>query len=104
MQNLIITGTLSGYTARKLSNMKPNCSIFATCDNEKVARTLSLFYGVEASVIKFYASTDEMINNSIKLAKEKFNLQKDDVIVVTGGFIGNTYASHTTNLMKIVTI
>jgi pyruvate kinase len=74
---LIVTGTLSGYTARKLSNMKPNCSIFATCADAKIARSLSLYYGVETWVVDFYTSTDEMIDHSIEVAKERFNLEKE---------------------------
>ena len=101
---LIVTGTLSGYTARKLSNMKPNCTIFSTCHEEKVARSLSLYYGVETDVIEFFKSTDEMIDNSIKHAKDKFNLKRGDLVVVTGGFTENMYQKHTTNLMKIVEI
>ena len=101
---LIITGTLSGYTARKLSNMKPESIIFATCHKEKVARMLSLNYGVETEVIDFYKSTDDMIDNSIKIAKEKFDLKPDDLVVVTGGFTENMFEEHTTNLMKIVRI
>ena len=101
---LIITGTLSGYTARKLSNMKPECTIFATCHKEKVARMLSLNYGVETKVIDFYRSTDDMIDNSIKIAKDIFNLKTDDLVVVTGGFTENMFEEHTTNLMKIVKI
>ncbi|MBQ3475552.1 MAG: pyruvate kinase [Bacilli bacterium] len=101
---LIITGTLSGYTARKLSNMKPESIIFATCHEEKVARMLSLNYGVETEVIDFYKNTDDMINNSINIAKEKFKLKENDLVVVTGGFTENMYEKHTTNLMKIVKI
>ena len=101
---LIVTGTLSGYTARKLSNMKPNCSIFATCADAKIARSLSLYYGVETWVVDFYKSTDEMIDNSIKVAKERFNLNEGDLVVITGGFTGETYEEHSTNLMKIVNI
>ena len=101
---LIVTGTLSGYTARKLSNMKPECIIFSTCHEAKVARSLSLYYGVETEVIEFFKSTDDMIDNSIRIAKEKFNLKPDDLVVVTGGFTENMYEEHTTNLMKIVKI
>ncbi|MBR3117471.1 MAG: pyruvate kinase [Bacilli bacterium] len=101
---LIVTGTLSGYTARKLSNMKPECIIFATCHKEKVARMLSLNYGVETEVIDFYRSTDDMIDNSIRIAKSKFDLKPDDLVVVTGGFTENMFEEHTTNLMKIVRI
>ena len=101
---LIVTGTLSGYTARKLSNMKPECIIFATCHKEKVARMLSLNYSVETEVIDFYRSTDDMIDNSIRIAKSKFDLKPDDLVVVTGGFTENMFEEHTTNLMKIVRI
>ncbi len=101
---LIVTGTLSGYTARKLSNMKPDCFIFSTCHEEKVARSLSLYYGVETDVIEFFKSTDEMIDNSINHAKDKFDLKPGDLVVVTGGFTENMYEKHTTNLMKIVKI
>ena len=101
---LIVTGTLSGYTARKLSNMKPDCIIFSTCHEEKVARSLSLYYGVETEVIEFFKSTDEMIDNSIKHAKDKFDLKPGDLVVVTGGFTENMFQKHTTNLMKIVEI
>ena len=101
---LIITGTLSGYTVRKLSNMKPNCTIFATCHEEKVARSLSLYYGVESKVVEFFKSTDEMIDNSIEEAKKLFDLKNDDLVVVTGGFTENMFEKHTTNLMKIVKI
>ena len=101
---LIVTGTLSGYTARKLSNMKPDCIIFATCHEEQVARSLSLYYGVETQVVEFFKSTDEMIDNSINEAKKAFNLKPDDLVVVTGGFTENMFEKHTTNLMKIVKI
>ena len=102
--SLIVTGTLSGYTARKLSNMKPDCIIFSTCHEARVARSLSLYYGVETQVIEFYKSTDEMIDNSIKIAKERFNLSEGELVVVTGGFTENMFEQHTTNLMKIVKI
>ena len=101
---LIVTGTLSGYTARKLSNMKPNATIFATCADARIARSLSLYYGVETWVVDFYASTDEMIDNSIKVAKDRFNLNEGDLVVITGGFNGETFEEHSTNLMKIVNI
>ena len=102
--SLIVTGTLSGYTARKLSNMKPDCIIFSTCHEARVARSLSLYYGVETQVIEFYKSTDEMIDNSINIAKERFNLSEGELVVVTGGFTENMFEQHTTNLMKIVKI
>ena len=98
---LIIASTLSGYTARKISNMKPNCTILATCHDEEIARSLSLHYGVETKTIPFYDSTDQIIEESINAAKEKFDLKENDIIVITGGFSKEKKEKHTTNLMKI---
>lgn len=98
---LIIASTLSGYTARKISNMKPNCIILATCHDKKIAKSLNLYYGVETKTIPLYESTDEIIETSIKAAKEKFNLKENDIIVITGGFSKEKMEKHTTNLMKI---
>jgi pyruvate kinase len=99
---LIIASTLSGYTARKIANLKPNTTILATCANEEVARSLALFQGVETAVIPVLETTDEIINKSIEVAKERFNLQTGDTVIVTGGFSnGKSDKKHTTNLMKI---
>lgn len=97
---LIVAATVSGYTASKISNLKPNSLILAACSTEKVARSLALNWGVYSTVVPVYNSTDEVINDSKVKAKEFMELEKDDVIVITGGF-PNTYEGHSTNLMKI---
>jgi hypothetical protein len=43
-----------------------------------------------------------MIDNTIKVAKERFDLKAGDLVVITGGFTGETFEEHSTNLMKIV--
>jgi pyruvate kinase len=65
---------------------------------------LSFVYYILQFSFDFYKSTDDMINNSIEVAKKRFNLKTGDLVVVTGGFTGETYQEHTTNLMKIVNI
>lgn len=97
---LIIASTMSGYTARKVSNIKPVCPILATCSSREVARSLALCYGVDAIVVPVYKSTDEIVSETIKLAILKYNLQKDDVVLVTGGFSNRGQKSNT-NLMQI---
>ena len=96
---LIIASTLSGYTARKVSNMKPNCPILATCPNEEVARSLSLCYGVETEVVPLLKTTDEIVTETIKIGTKKYNLQENDKVIITGGF-GRCQNSNT-NLMQI---
>lgn len=97
---LIVAATMSGYTARKISNLKPRCLVLATCPNEKVAKSLSLSWGVYTKITKEYSSTDEVINDAKDRAMEFANLSKGDYIIITGGF-PNDFSLKSTNLMKI---
>lgn len=100
---LICAATMSGSTAAIISNLKPNAPILALCPDEKTGRRLALNWGVYSADLKVCNSTDEVLNLSVKRAKEFTNLAKDDIIVLTGGF-PNTAEHRTTNLMKIEVI
>ena len=97
---LIVAATMSGFTARKISNLKPNCPILAACPDEKVCRSLALNYGVYTIVVPVLNTTDEVLEQAIVKAKEFMPMEKKDVLVLTGGF-PNTGIKKTTNLMKI---
>ena len=96
---VIVAATMSGFTARKISNLKPDAPILATVPNEKVARSLVLNWGVYPVVTGEYDSTDELVEDAVKRAKEFVELKKGDKILITGGF-PNTGVK-TTNFMKI---
>lgn len=96
---VIVTATMSGFTAQKVSNLKPDAYILATVPNEQVARSLVLNWGVYPVVVPEYNSTDEVVTDGIAKAKEFINLEKGDKIIITGGF-PNT-GNKTTNFMKI---
>lgn len=96
---VIVAATMSGYTAQKISNLKPDAYILATVPNEKVARRLVLNWGVYPVITGEYGSTDELVSDGIEKAKEFMKLNKGDKIVVTGGF-PNT-GNKTTNFMKV---
>lgn len=97
---LIIASTLSGYTARKVSNMKPNCPILATTPNEKIARSLQLCYGVETQIVPILKTTDEIVEETIKIATELYDLKENDKVIITGGFSKRGQKSNT-NVMQI---
>ena len=67
---LIVVSTMGGYTARKISNIRPDAVILAECINESVARSLSLYYGVYTKIIPVFDTTDEILNESLKNAKK----------------------------------
>lgn len=97
---LIVAATVSGYTARKISNLKPNCLVLAACSTPKVARSLALNWGVYPTIVPIYTTIDEVIRDSRKRACEFMDLEPGDSIVITGGF-PNSSSEKTTNLMKI---
>lgn len=96
---VIVAATMSGKTARKISNLKPECPIIATVPSHKVAKKLALNYGVYPVVVPEYNSTDEVVTDGIARAKEFINLEKGDKVIITGGF-PNT-GTKTTNFLKI---
>lgn len=98
----IIAATISGSTARIISNLKPKSLILAACPDEKTGRRLALNYAVIPAVLPIYETSDEVINNAVKIAKEKLNLNEKDIVIVTGGFPRSD--EHTTNFLKITEI
>ena len=96
----IVVAKMSGNTAIKISNLKPSVPIIAACTTKEVAQSLSLNYGVYSRVVKEYDSTDEIVEDAKRLYKEMFNVGKNDIIIITGGFPNNT-VNKTTNFMKI---
>ena len=97
---LICAATMSGYTAKRISNLKPNAPILALSPSAKVGRQLALHWGVYALELPLLDSTDEVLTTSVTKAKEFMKLQQKDLIVLTGGFPTNT-EKNATNLMKI---
>ena len=95
----IVATTECGDTARRISNLKPECITLAATQDEKVAQTLALNYGVYPIIVKNYDDTDKMIAEVKEKAIQALNLQKGDKIIITGGF--PKCGKHLTNLMKI---
>ena len=100
---LIVAATMSGMTARIISNLKPKCPILATCPNEKVARELALNWGVYPVVAGIYNSTDEIVHDGKQRAIKFADLKENDTIVISGGF-PNNMEHKATNFMKIENI
>ena len=96
---LIVTPTMTGYTARRISNLRPNCTILACCPSNHIAEKVALNFGVKPVVTEVYESTEEIIHEAKRRAVDEFHLEKGDLIIVTGGFpLGQT---RSTNFIRI---
>lgn len=92
--------SVSGFTARFISNFRPNSPIMATCTSEAVARSLALNYGIYTSIVPYLNDSDEMIKLAIENTKSFFDIKSGEKIIITGGMplVGK---SRITNFMKI---
>lgn len=98
----IIAPTSTGFTARQISHFRPKVPIIAITPNYQVARSLSLAFGVHPLVAPLLEGTDEVINQSVNIAKDRFNLLKDEMVFVTCSMPFNVIKY--TNMMKIEVI
>lgn len=103
---LIVVPTISGTSARLISNLEPICPILALVRDENMAASLALNYGVKTKIIDELNDIDEIFTTSVEEAKKLMELNEGDHIIITGGFrakeMNNTPIP--TNLMKIHTI
>ena len=95
----IVTATSSGHTARMVSKFRPKAPIVAATISEIAMRQLSLSWGVYPVICELGSNTDEVIDYSIKSAKEVGYLNDGELVVITAGVpVG---VSGTTNLIKV---
>lgn len=99
---MIVTSTMSGYTARQTARHRPISPVYAVTPLAKTQRQLSLLWGVQSVRMGQIESTDEMIAESIaaiEIEDTDVDLQKGDLVVLTGGVpFGRT--GHT-NLIQV---
>lgn len=97
---VIVASTISGFTARLISNLKPNAPILALVPDEATGRKLAANWGVYPVILPICNSTDEVIIEGVKAAKNNIELVAGDKVIITGSFPNNG-ESRSTNLMKI---
>ena len=95
----IITPTITGYTARKISRFRPSCPVIAASPNMETVTSLSLHFGVNPVLIDDLNSLDKIIKVSENITKGLIPLTKGDKIIITGGYPFKE--SKSTNFMKI---
>jgi pyruvate kinase len=73
--------THSGYTAYRVSSMRPNVSVFAFTSNRQLLTQLSLVWGVVCNFYDSSESTDKTITDIKKILISKRFLDRGDLII-----------------------
>ncbi|MGL4772060.1 MAG: pyruvate kinase [Clostridium sp.] len=95
----IVAATTSGATAKLLSKYRPKCPIIAITPYKYVRRSLALNFGVFPVKCEMFNTTDEILSEAKRVAKElEFAKDGDEIIVAAGLPTGHTGG---TNMMKI---
>ncbi len=98
----IVPFTRSGATARAVAKFRPPVPIYAVTHDVEVFRQLNLIWGVIPFLTLPATSTDKIIEESIRIAREKGLAKPGNRIIVLAG--APTGVPGTTNLIKVVTV
>ncbi|MDX9749640.1 MAG: pyruvate kinase [Flavobacteriales bacterium] len=77
----IVTMTHSGYTAFKISSMRPRAHIFAFTSNKRILNMLNLVWGVRAQYYDKTVSTDHTIADIKDILHQRKLVDQGDLVV-----------------------
>ena len=103
----ISTPTVSGATARVMSNLKPIQPIIGVTPSERALRRMSIYWGVQALKSMECHTTDDICSEAIEISKVKRCVETGDVVVLTAGIPAldvNAAREGISNMMRIATI
>ncbi|HJD37995.1 MAG TPA: pyruvate kinase [Candidatus Blautia ornithocaccae] len=103
----IVTPTMSGKTARLISNFRPSMPIYAVTPNEMVQHKMQLYWGVIPLKGYIKDTTENIIVNAMETIKRKRLVRKGQTVVITAGdpATNNTKAEgRVTNMLHVLEV
>ncbi len=94
----IVAFTQSGFTARLISQDRPDVPIVALTPFPEVQRRLGLFWGVSSRLVHKVETTDEMIEEIESTLLADGTVRNNDVLIIISG--APMWVTGTTNLLK----
>ena len=95
----IVGMTTSGYTAFKISSYRPKIKIYIFSDQSHILSTLNLVWGVRCYYYDKFTTTDETIDDVIRILKKEERVKENDVVVNTGSM--PIHKRYRTNMLKV---
>jgi pyruvate kinase len=82
--NAIVCLTRSGFTARSIARLRPECPIIAFSPDERTVHQLSLIWCVEGHLIEPLA-IDAMVDRALELGRLRGDLRGGDLVAFLSG-------------------
>ena len=103
----IVCPTISGFTARLTSKLKPEALIIGCAPYEPVLRKMQIYWGVKPIKTAVEKSTDKIIEHALQASENAGYLSEGDIAIVSAGIATNsapTSKRGLTNTMRVVNI
>lgn len=98
----IITVTISGFTAGRLSRYKPTCPIIACTTRSRVACQMNLLFDVYPVMIHEEDNTEQLFDAAVSQARLAGIIKQGDKVVLTAGVpLGE---SGNTNMVRVIDV
>lgn len=103
----IVTPTISGQTARLISNFRPKVPIYAVSPNPWARRKMQIYWGVTPIAGYQEETTENIISHSMYVVQREKLVKKGDLVVFTAGDPATnvvTGEGAMTNIMQVVQV
>lgn len=81
----IFAYTDTGRTSKMIAGFMPECPIYVITANKEVYKQSSLAWNTNTILVEQKESIDEMIDDGIRIAKDRGYIEEGDIIVIAGG-------------------
>ena len=103
----IVCPTISGFTARLASKLKPNAEIIGCSPYDNVLRKMQIYWGVRPLKSATETATDKIIEHALVVTEDAGYIEEGDTVVISAGIATSSAATAKrglTNTMRVVTL
>ena len=101
----IVTPTMSGQTARLISNLRPSVPIYGVTPDEWARRKMQLYWGVRPVTGYEEDSTENIISHAMYMVRREELVERGDMVIFTAGDPATnevTGEGYMTNMLHII--
>lgn len=101
----IVTPTMSGQTARVISNLRPSVPIYGVTPNERTRRKMQLYWGVKPITGYEEDSTENIISHAMYMVIREGLVHKGEMVIFTAGDPATNEVSgqgYMTNMLQVI--
>ncbi len=103
----IVCPTISGFTARLTSKLKPNAEIIGCSPYDNVLRKMQIYWGVRPLKTATEKSTDKIVEHALQVSENAGYVEEGDIVIVSAGVATSSAPDARrglTNTMRVVTL